>query len=83
MKTSVVYQEDPSTVSLQWILREITAAVDANPHGRYLVDMMPNLKYVIKTANFSKDCSIHMSQFEEKVIFAFVFFHMSGHCWPQ
>ncbi|BFZ15897.1 hypothetical protein BsWGS_18935 [Bradybaena similaris] len=66
-----ILEEDPSTVSLQWILREITAAVDANPHGRYLVDMMPNLKYVIKTANFSKDCSIHMSQFEEKYTISF------------
>ena len=60
-------QDDPSTVSLSWILKEVTTEVDKNPKGRFLVDMMPNLKYIIRTANFSQDCSSSMAAFEEKV----------------
>ncbi|KAK0054771.1 hypothetical protein Bpfe_015868 [Biomphalaria pfeifferi] len=59
-------EDDPSTISLSWILREVTAVVDTNPKGRYLVDMMPNLKYIIRTANFSQDCSSNMAVFEKK-----------------
>ncbi|GFR80522.1 UMP-CMP kinase [Elysia marginata] len=62
-----ILEDDPSTVSLSWILKEVTSEVDKNPKGRFLVDMMPNLKYIIRTANFAKDCSSSMAAFEEKV----------------
>ncbi|KAK3698364.1 hypothetical protein RRG08_022925 [Elysia crispata] len=64
-------EDDPSTVSLSWILKEVTTEVDKNPKGRFLVDMMPNLKYIIRTANFSQDCSSSMAAFEEKYPISF------------
>ena len=67
-------QEDPTSVSLSWILREITSQVDKNPKGRFLVDMMPNLKYLIQTATFSKDCSTAMQQFEKKYPVSFALY---------
>lgn len=71
-------EDDPSTVSLSWILKEVTAEVDKNPTGRFLVDMMPNLKYIIRTANFAKDCSSSMAAFEEKYPISFsVYFSLN------
>ncbi|CAL1546715.1 unnamed protein product, partial [Lymnaea stagnalis] len=71
-------EEDPTTISLSWILREVTTSVDKNPRGRYLVDMMPNLKYIIRTANFSQDCSSNMAVFEKKYPISFsLYFSMN------
>ena len=60
-------QTDPDSISLAWILREVSAIVAQNPQGRYLVDMMPNLKYLHRGASFSRDCSAALRTFELKV----------------
>ncbi|XP_005098206.2 uncharacterized protein LOC101850717 [Aplysia californica] len=71
-------EDDPTSISLSWILHEVTAQVDRNPQGRYLVDMMPNLKYLIRTATFSQDCSSSMEQFEQKYPISFaVYFSLN------
>ncbi|GFN78751.1 adenylate kinase/ump-cmp kinase family and p-loop containing nucleoside triphosphate hydrolase domain-containing protein [Plakobranchus ocellatus] len=71
MEVVSYFQDDPTTVSLTWILKEVTSAVDKNTSGRFLVDMMPNLKYIIRTANFAQDCSSSMAAFEEKYPISF------------
>ncbi|KAH9510120.1 hypothetical protein Btru_043513 [Bulinus truncatus] len=77
-------EEDPSTISLSWILREVTSVVDMNPKGRYLVDMMPNLKYIIRTANFSQDCSCNMAVFEKRYPVSFsLYFSMITNGKPK
>jgi len=53
---------------LDSVLRMVARAITECDHERViLVDMMPNLKWMISNKNFVKECAKEFKDFEEKV----------------
>jgi len=64
---SVVWQTDPSHATLDWLLELITERIDANPEAEYLIDFIPNLKYMLRAKFLQENISEALEKFEEKV----------------
>ena len=64
-------QEDPSHVSMDWILRKVELYIeqDNDKNATYIVDYVPNLKYLLRISDITKDCKDAMNKFEEGVRF--------------
>lgn len=60
-------QEHPDIVSLDWIMQEIIKQLDKRPKGFYLVDILPNLKVLLKLEGMMKNASEELSMLESKV----------------
>lgn len=66
-------EEDPSHVTLEWVLIMLERHIeqDISMDCTYLVDLIPNLKYVLRSRNFVKDCSLAMEKFEQRYTVSF------------
>ena len=66
---NVAFQNDPSHVTIEWVLQMVERRIERhnNPAATYLIDFIPNLKYMLKLEPLLKDCTRHMEAFEEKV----------------
>ena len=60
-------RRDPSHVQLSWILRLVRNAIQCEPGAAYLVDLIPNLRWLIRSQHFTQSCAEEMAAFEEKV----------------
>ena len=65
----VQLQEDPSHVSMEWILQHVQQYIerDNDKDATYIVDYLPNLKYLLRIPDITKDCKSSMNKFEERV----------------
>ncbi|KAK6191370.1 hypothetical protein SNE40_003079 [Patella caerulea] len=70
-KVQAQIKEDPLAVKLIWVTREISKHIDENPKGGYIIDLMPNLKSLVNSAGFVKECSNEMKLFEQKYPISF------------
>ncbi|XP_014670518.1 PREDICTED: UMP-CMP kinase 3-like isoform X2 [Priapulus caudatus] len=60
-------REDPTKLTLDWGLRLVENCISAgSPDSHYLVDAMPNLRFLLIEDFFLKDCSEEMQRFEER-----------------
>ncbi|KAI0227377.1 hypothetical protein LSAT2_022153 [Lamellibrachia satsuma] len=61
-------EEDPSHVTLEWVLIMLERRIeqDIGMDCTYLVDLIPNLKFVLRSKNFVKDCRPAMEKFEQR-----------------
>ena len=64
-----MFQSDPGHVTLEWVLIMLERRIeqDISMDGTYLVDLIPNLKYVLRSKNFVKDCNVAMEKLEQRV----------------
>ena len=62
-------QGDPKLVSLHWLLWEVSQQMERSGRGasRFIVDIMPNLKFLINNDTFLVDLSRDMADFEQQV----------------
>ena len=60
-------KKEPNHVQLEWVLRFIQHTVESDPNQTYIVDIVPNLKWLIRNEFLIKECSQELSKFEEKV----------------
>ena len=60
-------RNDPSQISLEWVLRLLQHMIENDPNQIFVVDLIPNLRWLIKNEHLVKDCSEDMKAFEEKV----------------
>lgn len=62
-------QNDPNHVSVEWVLQMTEKRIEqcSDPSATFLIDFIPNLKYMLRLEPFLKDCSDDMERFEEKV----------------
>ena len=69
-------QDDPQLVSLHWLLGEVSRQIEqtSSSTSRFIIDIMPNLKFLINNDIFLADCTSDMNGFEQKV---------SGACWQD
>lgn len=65
-----VIKEDPQLVSLHWLLEEVSRQMEVTSM-RFIVDIMPNLKFLINNDVFLADCAQEMNAFEEQHPIAF------------
>ncbi|CAE1286919.1 unnamed protein product [Acanthosepion pharaonis] len=65
-------KEHPDIVSLDWIMQEIIKQLDKRPKGFYLVDILPNLKVLLKLEGMMKNASEELSMLESKYPVSFV-----------
>ena len=62
-----VFQADSSHVTLDWILEIISSRIEQDPSAKYLVDFIPNLKYMLKAQFLQENCCDALEKFEKKV----------------
>lgn len=60
-------RREPSHVQLDWVLRLIQHIITADPHHVYIVDLVPNLKWLVRNTSLVKECAAELAAFEEKV----------------
>ena len=61
------WQLDPSHATLDWLLDVITERIDADPEAVYLIDFIPNLKYMLRAKFLQENITEALERFEEKV----------------
>ena len=68
-KVDFFFQEEPQLVSLHWLLEEVSRqmAQVGGATSRFIIDIMPNLKFLINNDIFLADCTDDMKSFELKV----------------
>ena len=69
---SDVVRSDPSLISLDWVLKLLQQAITESCDDRdviYLVDVIPNLKWLVRNEYLVRNCSKEMEAFEEKVLY--------------
>lgn len=66
--------KNPSEFTLQWVLDLVENKIKNLPGNTFLVDLVPNLKFLLKVPIFAKNCSKEMELFEEKVSMSFLLF---------
>lgn len=61
--------EDSSQLTLHWVLELIDKEISKHTGKTVVVDMVPNLKFLLKAPDLVKECCTEMKAFEEKVSF--------------
>jgi len=56
-------------VTLDWLLGVIGQRIDNDPNGLYLVDFIPNLKYMLRSKFLQENIAEALEKFEQKVCF--------------
>lgn len=54
---------------MEWILQNVEHYIerDNDKEATYIVDYLPNLKYLLRIPGIAKDCKNSMNKFEERV----------------
>lgn len=64
-----VIRTDPKHITLHWvfslIIREIESLLTS--HNSFLVDVIPNMRFLLRHPEFIKDCQQEMEEFEKQV----------------
>lgn len=70
-------RNDPSQISLEWILRLLQHQIENDPNQIFVVDLIPNLRWLVRNDNLVKECTKEMKAFEEKVPLIYQHLHTS------
>lgn len=65
-------QEDPSHVTLDWLLELVQRKIERTDQSKeavYIVDIIPNMKLFLRHQSLVKDCQSQMEKFESRVSF--------------
>ena len=60
-------KKEPHHVTLDWVLRLVQHVIESDPNQIFIVDIVPNLKWLIRDENLIKDCTKELENFENKV----------------
>ena len=60
-------RKEPEKVQLDWVLRLVQHHVEQDPNRIYIVDLLPNLKWLQRNEHLSNNADELLSNFEEKV----------------
>ena len=62
-------KDNPEYLTLDWVLEILLEEIEKFPNQPILVDLIPNLKFLMRVDNFIKKCDIEMKEFEQKVFY--------------
>ena len=60
-------QANQTELTLEWVLKLVKEEIDRYPGRPVLVDIVPNIKFLLKVESFIKECTEEMKEFEERV----------------
>ena len=60
-------KDNPEYLTLDWVLEILLEEIQKFPNQPILVDLIPNLKFMMKVDGFIKKCDKEMEEFERKV----------------
>lgn len=60
-------RKEPTHIQLEWVIRFIQHMVESDPNQTFIVDIVPNLKWLVRNEFLIKECSKELAKFEEKV----------------
>ena len=60
-------KKEPSHVQLDWVLRLMQHIVESDPDQIFIVDFVPNLKWLVRDEFLCKECDSELASFEQKV----------------
>ena len=67
-KLAKFIEQEPQLLTLEWVLELVGEEVDQLPVGQpVLIDLIPNLRFMMKVETFIKKCDKEMTEFEKKV----------------
>lgn len=61
-------KDNPEYLTLDWVLEILLEEIEKFPNQPILVDLIPNLKFMMRVDKFIKKCDKEMKEFENKVI---------------
>ena len=60
-------RKEPSHVTLEWVLRLVQHMLESDPDQIFIVDLVPNLKWLMRDEHLIKECGTELAAFEQKV----------------
>ena len=60
-------KDNPDSLTLDWVLEILQEEIKSIPDRPILVDLIPNLKFMMRVDGFIKKCDKEMEEFEKKV----------------
>lgn len=60
-------KNNPEYLTLDWVMDILLEEIENYPNQPILVDLIPNLKFMMRVDGFIKNCDKEMEQFEKKV----------------
>lgn len=60
---------NPDVLTLDWVLEILQEEIKKYPDQPILVDLIPNLKFMMRVDGFIKKCDKEMEEFEKRVSF--------------
>ena len=60
-------KDKPEYLTLDWVLEILLEEIEKYPNQPILVDLIPNLKFMMRVDGFIKKCDKEMEEFERKV----------------
>jgi len=60
-------KDNPDFLTLDWVLEILQEEIKNFPEKPILVDLIPNLKFMMRVDGFIKKCDKEMEEFEKKV----------------
>ncbi len=69
MTAYVLLQDEPDHVSIEWLLSMVEKKIERSGQmgGTFLIDLLPNMRYLLRIPSLTKNCSSAMQNFESKV----------------
>lgn len=64
-------QNNPEYLTLDWVMEILLEEIENYPNQPILVDLIPNLKFMMRVDSFIKTCNKEMEEFEKKSPCAF------------
>ncbi len=58
---------EPHQIPLDWVLQLIQNEVESDPQQMYLVDLVPSLKWLLRSKSLIRECASVLDNFERKV----------------
>ena len=60
-------KNNPEYLTLDWVMEILLEEIENYPNQPILVDLIPNLKFMMRVDGFIKTCNKEMEEFEKKV----------------
>jgi len=60
-------KNNPEYLTLDWVMEILLEEIENYPNQPILVDLIPNLKFMMRVDGFIKKCDKEMEEFERKV----------------
>ena len=64
------YQDNSGVIDLEWIMEAICEEIDRDPKQVFLIDVVPNLRFLLRCGAITADPEYELKKFTQKVSLA-------------